>query len=112
MTRKHPYRVPDIVLEEPSNTEETDKIDTIETLEDIATPQPAKNAHLAAKKISEKYKKIRQANQRKNKFKLPGEIVKLEAVETSQGDVKVPVSIEKPKSSIRTAKKVTKNEIK
>ena len=64
--------------------------------------------NLLPKKISEKYKKIREANKRKNKFKLPGEIVRIETVETSQGDVKVPVSIEKPKSSVRAAKKMTK----
>ena len=58
MARKRPYKVPDIVLEEPSNTEEIDKIDTIETWEDIAALQPGKNAQLAAKKISEKYKKL------------------------------------------------------
>ena len=64
-----------MVLEEPSNTEDIDRIDTIETLEDIASLQPGKNAQLAAKKISEKYKKAREANKKKNKFKLPGETV-------------------------------------
>ena len=49
---------------------------------------------------------MREANKRK--FKLPGEIVRIETVETSQGDVKVPLSIEKPESSVRAAKKVTK----
>ena len=44
---------------------------------------------------------MREANKRKNKFKLPGEIVKIETVGTSQGDVKIPVSIQKPKSSVR-----------
>ena len=43
MARKRPYKVPDIVLEEPSNTERIDKIDTIET-EYIAALQPGKNA--------------------------------------------------------------------
>ena len=47
-------------------------------------------------------------NKRKNKFKLSGQIVRIETVETSQGAVKVPVSIEKPKSSVCAAKKVTK----
>ena len=108
MARKRPHDIPNVVLEEPSNTEDIDRIDTIETLEDIATLQPGKSALLAAKKISEKYKKMREANKKKNKFKLPGEIVKRETVETSQGDVKVPVSIEKPRSSVRAAKKVTK----
>ena len=50
MARKRPYKVPDIVLEEPSNTEEIDKIDRIETLEDIATLQSGKKAQLVAKK--------------------------------------------------------------
>ena len=39
---------------------------------------------------------------------MPGEIVKIETGETSQRDVKVPVSVEKPKSSVHAAKKVTK----
>ena len=51
---------------------------------------------------------MREANKRKNKLKLPGEIIRIETVETSQGDVKVPVSIKKTKSSVRAAKKVTK----
>ena len=57
MARKRPYKVPNIVLEESSNTEELDRIEKIETLDDIATLQPGKNAQLAAKKISEKHKK-------------------------------------------------------
>ena len=40
-----------MVLEDPSNAEDADRIDTIETLENIATLQPGKNAQLAAKKI-------------------------------------------------------------
>ena len=94
-----------MVLEDPSNAEDVDRIDTIESLENITSLQPGKNAQLAAKKISEKYKKIRKANKRKNKFELPGEIVRIETVETSQGDVKVPVSAEKPQSSVPAAKK-------
>ena len=39
MARKRPYKVPNIVLEESSNTEELDRIETIETLDDIATLQ-------------------------------------------------------------------------
>ena len=31
---------------------------------------------------------------KKNRYKLPGEIVKIETIETPQGQVKVPVSIE------------------
>lgn len=49
-------------------------------------------------------KKMREANRRKNAFKLPGEIVKIETVETLQGNVKVSVS--RPKiSKINAAKK-------
>ena len=51
--RKRQYTVPNVVLEEPSNTEDIDRIDTIETLEDIAALQPGKNAQLAATKICE-----------------------------------------------------------
>ena len=54
MERKCPYKVLDIVLEESSNTEEIDKIDTIEVLVDIAALQPDKNAQIATKNISEK----------------------------------------------------------
>ena len=94
--RKRQYTVPNVVLEEPFNTGDIDRIDTIETLEDIAALQPGKNAQLAATKICQKYKKMRVDNRRKNKFKLPGEIVKIETTETSQRDVKFPVSVEEP----------------
>ena len=50
MATKRPYKVPNIVLEEPSNNEELDRIDTIETLDDIATLQPGKSTQLAAKR--------------------------------------------------------------
>ena len=64
--------MPNIVLEEPKNAEDIDRTDTIDTLEDIAILQPGKSAQLAGKKLSEKYKKIREANRRKNTLKLPG----------------------------------------
>ena len=51
---------------------------------------------------------MREANRRKNKFKFPGEIIKIETVETSQGNVKFPVSVKKLQSSVRAAKKITK----
>ena len=109
MARKTHYKVPNIVLEEPSKAEDIERVDTIKTLDDIATLQPGKNAQLAAKKISEKYKKMREAKKRKNKFKLPGDIVKIETMDTPQGEVKVPVSLQKRKvSSLKTAKKITK----
>ena len=50
MGTKRPYKIPNIVIEEPSNNEELDRIDTIETLDDIATLQPGKSAQLAAKR--------------------------------------------------------------
>ena len=86
----------------PKDSETTE---TIRILDDIATLGPGKNAQLAAKKINKKYKKLREANARKRKYKLPGEIVTIETVETPQGEVKVPVSIEKPKTSDKEAAK-------
>ena len=82
----------------------TDKNETINILDDIAVLEPGKNAQIAAKKISEKYKLIRQANSLK-KFKLPGEIVTIDTIKTPQGDVKVPVSVPK-KSSQEAAKRI------
>ena len=89
------------VLKEKKETPD----ETIQLLDKIATLEPGKNAQMAAKKISEKYKKLREANARKKKYKIPGEIVKIEEFETPQGKVKVPVSIEKSKN---TAKKIIK----
>ena len=88
--------------ETPKDTETT-KI--LKVLDDIVTLEPGKNAQLAAKKISEKYKKISEATARKDRCKLPEEIVRIEKVETDQGEVKVPVSIEKPKRSGKEAAK-------
>ena len=56
------------------------------------------------KKISEKYRLIRQTNAKK-KFRLAGEIVTIETIKTPQGDVKVPVSVPK-KSSQKAAKRI------
>ena len=86
------------------DTNNTDKDETIQILDDIAILEPGKNAQIAAKKISEKYRLIRQANAKK-KFKLPGEIVTTETIKTPQGDVKVPVSVPK-KSSRKAAKRI------
>ena len=86
------------------DTNNEDKDETIQTLDDIAILEPGKNAEIAAKKISEKYGLIRQANAKK-KFKLPGEIVTIETIKTPQGDVKVPVSVPK-KSSQKAAKRI------
>ena len=86
----------------PKDNETTE---IIKVLNDIATLEPGKNAQLAAKKISDKYKKIREATTRKNEYKISGEIVRIEKVETDQREVKVPVSIEKPKGSGKEAAK-------
>ena len=85
-------------------TNNIDKDETIQILDDIAILEPGKNAQIAAKKISKKYRLIRQANAKK-KFKLPGEIVTIETIKTPQGDVKVPVSVPK-KSSQKAAKRI------
>ena len=57
-----------------------DSTETIKILEDIANLEPGKNAQFAAKKIGEKHKKTREANARKQKYKIPGEIVRIEEV--------------------------------
>ena len=71
--------------------------ETIDVLEEISSLNPGKNAQIAAKKICEKYRKIRDAK----KYKIPGEIVKIEEVETPEGKIKVPVSIEKSKKAAK-----------
>ena len=96
---------------EPAKKEDLPKTgnnyaDTINILDDIASLQPGKNAQIEAKKISEKYKKMREALAVKKKYKIPGEIVKVEDVKTDQGTIKVPVSIEKPKKSGKVAAKL------
>ena len=55
---------------------DTETIEILKVLDGIATLEPGKNAQLATKKISEKYKKIREATAKKNRSKFPGEIVK------------------------------------
>ena len=55
-------------------SKDTETTEILKVLVDIAALEPGKNAQLAAKKISEKYKKIREATARKNRYKLPGEI--------------------------------------
>ena len=42
---------------------------------------------------------MREALTKKKKYKLPGEIVRVEDVKTDQGTIQVPVSFEKPKRS-------------
>ena len=65
-----------------------------------------KTHRLQQKKISEKYKKIRDAK----KYKIPGEIVKVEEVETPEGKIKVPISIEKSKKAAKKIKNMIKLE--
>ena len=48
-----------------------------------------------------------EANRRKNIFKLPGEIFKIETVETPQRNVKVSISMPNT-SKIKTAQKIKK----
>ena len=96
---------------EPAKKEDLPKTgnnyaETINILDDIASLQPGKNAQIEAKKISEKYKKMREALDVKKKYKIPGEIVKVEDVKTDQGTIKVPVSTEKPKKSGKVAAKL------
>ena len=79
---------------------DAETVETIKILKDIATLEPRKNAQFAAKKISEKYKKLREANARKKKYKIPGEIVTKKTVETPHGEVKIPVSVEKPDKEV------------
>ena len=79
---------------------DAETVETIKILKDIATLEPRKNAQFAAKKISEKYKKLREANARKKKYKIPGGIVTIETVETPHGEVKIPVSVEKPDNEV------------
>ena len=109
-TRK-PYTAKTKTTEDMPKDAET--VETIKILDDITTLEPGKNAQLAAKKISEKYKKIREANAKKNKYKMPGEIVTIETVKPPHGEVKVPVSTEKPKRSGKeAAEKIIKSTIK
>ena len=109
-TRK-PYTAKTKTTEDMPKDAET--VETIKILDDIATLEPGKNAQLAAKKISEKYKKIREANAKKNKYKMPGEIVTIETVKPPHGEVKVPVSTVKPKRSGKeAAEKIIKSTIK
>ena len=74
-----------------------DNNETIKILEDIAVLEPGKNAQIAAKKISEKYKK---------KYKLPGEVAVGDRINTTEGE-KIKI-VTKPSniSSLRASKKI------
>ena len=86
--RKDKTKKPIFYKEKKQEEVPEDSTETIKILEDIANLEPGKNAQLAAKKISEKHKKIREANARKRKYKIPGEIVRIEEVETPLGKSK------------------------
>ena len=60
--RKTPYTTSTVNLTEPTNAENLNKKDMIGTLEKIASLQRGKNAQLAARKISKKYKKMRASS--------------------------------------------------
>ena len=81
--------------------DKNDGVEAIRILDDIAVLEPGKNAQIAAKKISEKYKKIRA----KRKFKLPGEVTVGDTVETEDGDK---TEIVAPPSKISTQKAAKK----
>ena len=85
----------------------TDKNDGDETIKilDIAVLEPGKNAQIAAKKISEKHKEIREAKTKK-RFKLPGEVAVGDMIETKDGD-KIEIVVPPSKiSSEKAAKKI------
>ena len=64
--RKNKIRKPYISKENKEDmAKDSETVETIKLLDDIATLKPGKNAQLAAKKISEKYKKLREANAKK-----------------------------------------------
>ena len=60
--KKNKFKKPFVLKEKKETPDET-----IQLLDKIATLDPGKNAQIAAKKISEKYKKLREANARKKK---------------------------------------------
>lgn len=93
-SNRKPYQKPKI---DRDNTDETVKM-----LEDIAKLEPGKNAQIAAKKISEKYKLLRA----KKKFKLPGEVAVGDTIQTKEGE-KIKLVVPPPKiSSQKTAKRI------
>ena len=64
--RKNKIRKPYISKENKEDmAKDSETAETIKLLDDIAKLKPGKNAQLAAKKISEKYKKLREANAKK-----------------------------------------------
>ena len=94
---KKPYFYKEKTEEGQKDSETTE---TIKILDNIANLEPWKNAQLAAKKINEKYKRVRETLAKKWKYKITGETVKIKEVETQQGKVKVPVSVEKSSKKV------------
>ena len=60
-TKKQPYFYKEKTQDMPKDSETTE---TIKILDEIATLEPGKNAQVASKKTSEKYKKIRGKRQK------------------------------------------------
>ena len=86
-------------------TDKNDGDETIKILDDIAVLEPGKNAQIAAKKISEKHKEIREAKTKK-RFKLPGEVAVGDTIETKDRD-KIEIVVPPSKiSSQKAAKKI------
>ena len=86
-------------------TDKNDGDETIKILDDIAVLQPGKNAQIAAKKISEKHKEIREAKTKK-RFNLPGEEAVGDTIETKDRD-KIEIVVPPSKiSSQKAAKKI------
>ena len=60
MARKKSYTIPPPAVDAETNNDEiSGREDTIKSLDDIAELQPSKKAQITAKKISEKYRKMR-----------------------------------------------------
>ena len=87
-------------------TDKNDGDETIKILDNIAVLEPGKSAQIAAKKIGEKYKKIREAKAKK-RFKLPGEVAVGDTIETKDRE-KIEIVLPLSKiSSQKAAKKIT-----
>ena len=82
-------------------SEDSETAENLKLLDEIASLELGKNAQIAAQKISQKYKKLREA---KRKYEISDEIVKV-----LQAEINVPISLKKQKrSGKKTAKKLIK----
>ena len=82
-------------------SEDSETAENLKLLDEIASLELGKNAQIAARKISQKYKKLREA---KRKYEISDEIVKV-----LQAEINVPISLKKQKrSGKKTAKKLIK----